>query len=126
MPFSVEARATLHFPTPPDNYHLFVILTNPVPPAGQVLMVPICTVRKNHDGTCILQPGDHVFIQHESYVAYAKCRVDQADTLHKGIDTGLITDRGLLAEKVFARILAGAKKSSQIKPFAQELLEPSS
>ncbi len=71
-------RATLLIPSgpvnDPDRKHLFVLLTDPIEAPDfngkQVLLVNIASVPKSlpYDSTCILQPGVHRFIKHESYV----------------------------------------------------------
>lgn len=122
MAFAAVARATLLHPTPPVH-HLFIILTNPRPPQGQVLLVPVSTVRRGYDDSCVLAPGDHDFVRHESFVVYALCRIGWAAELERGVLNGVMQDRGLLDEAVFARIMAGARRSRRMKPFALELLD---
>jgi hypothetical protein len=88
-------------------------------------MVSVTTIRPGvrHDPACILKPGEHDFIRDESCVAYAFCRVEPAEKLARGVESGAFQDRGLLAEPVFNRVLAGLKQSQSTKPFAIEFLE---
>lgn len=123
MPFSPVARSAILFPTPPSGNHLFVILTDPLPPHGEVAMVPVCSVRNGHDNACVLYPGDHPFIRHKSYIAYARGRVERDTRLIRGVERGLTVDKGRIAHDVFDRILAGSRVSRHVKPFLTEFLD---
>lgn len=128
--FAPVKRATLLYPSPsandPHRKHLFILLTDPFPPIDQVLMVSVCTIRDNRfDKTCILRPGEHDFIEHESYVAYAYSRIEPADKLSNGVKNGYFTDKGLLDQIIFDRVLHGLTKSQFTKPFAIEALKNS-
>jgi hypothetical protein len=87
-------------------------------------MLPICSIEdgKFHDPACIIHVGDHKFIKWPSYVAYSKVREEFADGLAKGVANGGVSDRGLIDEVVFDRILSGAKVTKHIKPFAKKKL----
>lgn len=125
MPFSVEKGCTILFPTRPKGHHLCVILTDPREPVDTVLMVPICTIKGRHDGTCILVPGDHNFIVQDSYVAYALCRTARAYKLEQLVASGEAVDKGKITDDLLERILDGARISNQTKPFAIDFLDES-
>ena len=126
--FVARKRATLLYPSGPSDdpfkYHLFVILTEPYGPARQIVMVPICSIVDGqfHDPTCLINVGDHPFIRHPSYVAYAKGREQFAQDLANGVANGGVSDRGLIDEAVFARIVVGAPNSKFTKPFIKKAL----
>lgn len=119
----VVARRLLHVPTPPKGNHVFVVLTDPKPPIDQVLMVPLCTVRNGHDATCILEPGNHEFVKEKTFIAYGRARLERADKLERGLKSGLVTDKGLLEQSIFDRVIEGVHASRQTKPFMLEFLE---
>lgn len=127
--FAAVERATLLYPSPstrdPNGKHLFILLTGPYGPAKQVLMVSVITLRREgrYDDSCILKPGDHEFIKHESCVAYSLCRLEPAEKLSNGVACRAFTDCGLLLEPVFDRVIAGMRKSPFKKPFAIEFLD---
>jgi hypothetical protein len=128
--FSAVKRATLLYPTgagaPTPSHHLMALLTDPVGPPGFLLTVTICTVgHALHDSTCILGPGDHDFLVAESsFVYYRSLRADlSAKRLIDGVQSGEFVDRGLMREDVFARVIAGVRKSSFAAPFAQTILD---
>lgn len=59
----------------PAGQHLFIVLTNRCV-QEQHLLVSISTVRANrpHDATCLIENGEHDFVQAQSYVLYAMPR----------------------------------------------------
>lgn len=123
--FVAVKRATLLYITgnvTSTTKHLYVLLTDPFGPAQQVALACVCSAKPNCDRTCILNVGDHPFIQHESYVAYNLCRLERADAVVRNINRGIFFDKGLLDEPVFNRILAGVNTSKAIKPFVIEFL----
>lgn len=73
---------TLLMPSGPD-LHLFVLVLGPVAMAGygkapQIVLVNVSTIRDGvpFDPTCIIEPGEHPFIQKRSYVVYRHARVE--------------------------------------------------
>ena len=119
LPFK---RATLLIPSGPDfdqeRKHLFVLLTDPVDISGtdkEILLVSLSTVRKNrpYDPTCILMPEDHQFIKHESFVLYAKARIEKADTILRGVSSGKLIPRDMMSHSVVDRICVGLGQSKQ-------------
>lgn len=87
-------------------------------------MVSACSIAElTHDRTCILVPGDHDFIRHESYVAYSKARIEPADTLISGVSKGLLVDKGEIRQDVFERVLNGLRVSPFTRPFATNFLD---
>jgi len=119
-------RATLLIPsgptTDPDRKHLFVLLTDPVEAPGfeekQVLLVNIASVPNSvyFDSTCVLKPGVHRFIKHESYVYYAKARIEAANALLRGVKSGQLIPHEIMAQAVVQRICDGLQQSSHTTP----------
>jgi hypothetical protein len=52
--------------------HLYFVITRPRGPDQEVLLVNMSTKRKGSDLSCILKPGDHPEIEHESIIEYGK------------------------------------------------------
>ncbi len=119
-------RATLLIPSGPanvpDRKHLFVLLTDPIEAPDfnekQVLLVNIASVPNGlpYDSTCILQPGEHRFIKHESYVYYAKARIESANALLRGIKSGQLMAHEIMDEAVVKRICDGLQQSPHTTP----------
>lgn len=125
--FRPEPRATLLYPSGPRDDprrpHLFVLMTKPSGPAQQVLMVPVSTLVRHSDSTCVINAGAHEFIQHESVVEYRYARIEPAEKLVRGVDNGEFIPKKPLDQQLFDRVRAGFYKSPFVKPFAQEFLK---
>ncbi|MFV1922959.1 MAG: hypothetical protein ACMZ63_10175 [Methylotenera sp.] len=112
-------RAALLIPTGDDDKkHLFVLLTNPTKyPTAQdqelTLLVNISSVRKfkPHDNTCLLYPGDHPFIRHDSYVNYHFARIEETRKLINGCKKGLFINSDPFDSDICARICNGLLNS---------------
>jgi hypothetical protein len=119
-------RATLLIPSgpvnDPDRKHLFVLLTDPIEAPDfngkQVLLVNIASVPKSlpYDSTCILQPGEHRFIKHESYVYYAKARIEAANALLRGVKSGQLMAHEIMGQAIVQRICDGLQRSPHTTP----------
>lgn len=129
--FVAAKLGTILVPSGPGNdpgrKHLFVVLTDPYGPAKQVLLAPVCSVIKDvkPDDSCLLGAADHEFLQHDSYIDYAKIRIERADTLEHGVTSGAIVEKPPVSAAVYARVLAGMGKSKFAKPFAKDFLADS-
>lgn len=126
--FVVARRATLLIRSgpahDPDRKHLFVVLNDPAGPAGQVILVGICSIgTTSHDTACVLGSGDHPFIQHDSYVDYHNARLERADRLQRAVDCGEFIARELVSEEVYARIMAGVRASRRTKRFVTNFFD---
>jgi hypothetical protein len=119
-------RATLLIPSgpvnDPDRKHLFVLLTDPVEAPGfdekQVLLVNIASVSNSvyFDSTCLLKPGEHRFIKHDSYVLYAKARIQTANALLRGVKSGQLIPQEIMDQAVVQRICDGLQQSPHTTP----------
>lgn len=118
-------RATLLVPSgphnDPDRKHLFILLTDPADDgSGQkvVLMVSLSSVKSGvpHDPTCILYPGDHPFVKRESFVLYARARLEEADKLLRGVKDGKLVAHDPMDSGMFARICKGIDESRFTSP----------
>lgn len=100
----------------PNRKHLFILLTDPIDDGTGVkvvLMVPVSSLKTGvpNDQTCILYPGDHPFIKRESFVYYARARLEMADKLLRGIKEGKLVALDPIDSGIFARICQGLEQS---------------
>jgi len=113
-------RGTLLVPSGPPNdlarKHLFIVLTDPCPSRGDVLLVNVPTIRRNHDPACRLFAGDHPFLKHDSFVEYAMARIELAQGIATAVATGRMIPRDDLDGAVFARVCNGLTTSRFTKP----------
>lgn len=119
-------RATLLIPSGAEHdierKHLFVLLTDPIETDGfnekQVLLVNVTSVPNDlpYDSTCILKAGEHRFIKHDSYVFYAKARIENANKLLDGVKVGKLIPHETMDDVLVIRICAGLKTSPHTAP----------
>jgi len=100
----------------PDKKHLFIVLTDPCPTAGDVLMVNVSSVRPGHDTACQLFVGDHPFIKRDSFIEYALARIELAQKIQNGVTNGALAPRADLDKAIFARVCHGLTVSRFVKP----------
>lgn len=128
--FIVTRRATVLVPSGtedrPDLKHLFILLNDPSGTEKLVLMVSISTVYpdKYHDPTCILEPGDHPFINCKSFVMYSKARIESVKTLEAGVKQNLLIPKEPMALEVFARICQGVLDSKRTPAELKRFFDP--
>ena len=125
-------RATLLIPSGPqqnpDQKHLFILLTDPVPTAAggrDVLLVGVSSVRQGlyHDPACLLYPGDHPFLVRQSFVNYRMARIEDAQKLINGVKKGVFSAKDILAGEIFARVCHGLTESRHTAPKILEFYE---
>lgn len=82
-------RATVLLPSGPakDPFQkqLFIVVTDPCPTFGDVLMVSVSSTRLGHDPACLLYAGDHGFTQHTSFVEYALAKIEFSQKIQNGV-----------------------------------------
>lgn len=115
---------------PGDKQHLFAILIEPLAVDGygsqpMVLMVPVCTLHEglNAETSCVLAPGDHPFIQRQSFLDYRFTRLEQVSHIEKMVQQGQYTVKEPFDGQVLWRIVSGALASRRISREYKKLLE---
>lgn len=102
--------------------HLWVIVSDPEQDADNVLIVNLTSWKSYHDQTCILRPGDHPWIQHDSCVNYPDAKVTSISTLEGLLSQGLITPKEAFDEEVREAIRARAGESEDLRNAHYDLL----
>jgi hypothetical protein len=87
--------------------HLWVVLWGPAGAARALLSVYLTTLRPHSDRTCILVPGDHPFIQHDTAVAYGEVQRWTDERLEQLIADGIAKPRQPVAPALLERLRAG-------------------
>lgn len=90
-----------------DISHLWIVLTHPIPPAADVILVNITTQRPHSDTTVIIQGGELPFVKRPSVVFYADARMVSATKIEEAIQYGLAVRRESFTEPVLRRIQKG-------------------
>lgn len=95
----------------PNRKHLHVICNDP-DQDGKVLIVGVCSVTgAPHDATCVLQAHEHDFLDHPSYVFYAKAEVVAASALENGVTQKVIAVHSDMNGQAFLRVKNGLCRS---------------
>lgn len=104
---------TLLVPSGP-GLHLFFVILGPVVladygPSPQVAMVGATTLRSGvpHDPACVLAPGEHAFIQHDSYLAYRHLRLDACRHVESMVGSAVWKPHAPCSADLLKRIVAG-------------------
>lgn len=118
-------RATLLIPSGPEHNpnqkHLFILLTDPVTTATgskEVLLVGVSSVKQGqyHDPSCLLYPGDHPFLNRESFINYRGARIEDAQKIANGVKQGAFIAKDILSGEIFARVCYGLEQSRHTAP----------
>ena len=102
MSFRTQKKGTLIIPSGGKD-HLFVILTAKCD-EGQHLLVNFSSIYEGafHDDSCVVNEGEHPFINRSSYIVYRQARIDKATHLIK-----CFKPREPVSDELFKRICAG-------------------
>ena len=116
------AGATLLMPSGNEADHLYIVLNDPCRFEGYgsnpcVLLVNVSSVREGvpYDATCLLEPGEHEFVRHSSFVFYRNARIEQESHILRLVDQGLFKPHTAVSVRVFQRIKAGLFDSPHTK-----------
>jgi hypothetical protein len=97
----------------PNRRHLHVIC-NDTDEAGLNLIVSVTSYTSTLcDSTCILEPHEHVWLRHRSYIFYRKAQLVAADALSRGLDERLIVRQADMNMQTFLRVRNGLCLSIQ-------------
>jgi hypothetical protein len=96
--------------------HLWVVVSDPSQDARRIALVNITTLRSRSDRTCILQCGDHTYIDHESCIEYAGYQSVTIEFLEDRESRGHIARDTRVSDTLLKRIRQGAI-DSRFSPF---------
>jgi hypothetical protein len=101
-----------------SGLHLFFLILGPVVladygSAPQLAMVSATTLRDGipHDPACVLEAGEHPFIQHRSYLAYRYMRLDSSLHVEKMVSGAVWKPHDPCAADLLKRVVAGVCRS---------------
>lgn len=129
--YSPLRRGTLLICTPvvddPDKKHLFVLLTDPCGKKGNVLLVSLSSWKDDgtDDPACVLEPSrsGHRFIVKKSFVRYSRLRIEVADKLGNGVNSGRMSPMEPMPIGDFQRIIDGVFTSRHSEPRFKNFLK---
>ena len=105
----------------PDAKHLFVVVTNRCD-GGFHLLISVSSVKPNriYDPTCLLEAGEHPFLDRQSYVFYAMPRQLGHAGMIKCVSTGLYVPKDSCTQAVLEKIRNGITASAMTPRWAKE------
>ena len=114
---------TLLIPSGPNNKsHLFIVLNDPSEDEEAVLAC-LSSLHRRADKTCIVNPGDHPFVHHKSYIDYRHCRTDSIAHLTTLLNSGYVRRMEDASDELVERALEGAERSEHTRRRILKLLE---
>ena len=70
---------------PKETEHLWVVVTEVDEHSKKAICVNVTTRRPYSDTTCVLMPGDHPFVQHESVINFSDAREMAIDLVEQAL-----------------------------------------
>ena len=112
----MNAGDTFRIPQPGTSLdsHLWIVISDPALDPDQVLIVNFTTRRKDSDVACILQAGEHPFVQHETCVNYGQAKVVSVAQIEALLRKGLLSHHAAVSTKLLKRIRDGAGASERM------------
>ncbi len=108
----VRAGSTLYLSEfPGAKAHLWLVLTDPHGNPPEIVAVMVRTPKTFTDETCILNVGDHPFIEHKSSVHYSTAQRFRVAAILKRAKDGHCDLREDMPRKLLARVRSGLRES---------------
>jgi hypothetical protein len=109
------------------NAHLWIIVAifqnNLDEDQAVIVNVTTSNSKKLLDPACQIVAGDHEFIQHDSYVYYAKAKEIDLSVLNTKISSGEFEIRDPLSEKLLKKVQQGFHGSKFVSPKIRSLVD---
>ena len=129
--WNCQKGASLLIPSGPENKkHLFALMLDPIQIDGYgsklcVLLACVTSVTAGVqvEDACLLEPGDHPFVDHDSYVDYRFTRLESVEHLQGRVREGTFIEKEPCSPELITRIIQGALKSRRISREFKQLLE---
>jgi len=97
----------------PARKHLFIVCTDCCEKGMHLLVSITGWTNDLCDPTVRLRPGDHPFINKDSYAFFRKARIESAKALQAGVDQGLFIEHTTASQALVTRIMQGVCGSTQ-------------
>ncbi len=130
--WSCQKGNTLLIPSgPKDGHkHLFAVLITPTEVDGygkepMALMACVTSIKVgvSHEDTCVLNKGDHPFMEHSSFIDYRFTRLEKAKFVETKVQSGEFIEKEPCSPDLIKRIIQGALKSRKINREHKKILE---
>ena len=104
--------------------HLWVVVSHPTAD-DEVVIANFTTLRGNCDDACVVRPGEHPAIDHDSIVAYRQARLVSRSTLEGAIASGTFRAMTPVSADLLKRIQHGMLASAFARPKLQLIVQQS-
>jgi len=107
--------STFLIPTPPffKTQHLYILIAAEKK-TNTGLIVNITSSKDGCDKSCIVMPGEHAFLRHESVINYADSKITSISTIEEALSKGIIKPHDPVSPELLNRIRVSGLKSSAI------------
>src|SRR5437588_4270426 len=95
--------------------HLWVVVSDPKVDPEHVLIVNLTTVDDRKEQVCILHPGDHPWVKHDTCVNYGDSIVTTLAKLNAGHSGGALRLHSPMKPEVLKKIRDGALDSERMQ-----------
>lgn len=110
----------------PTGKHLFIlVLEAKSGNQHQVLSVPVCTVREyaRIDDACLIQEGEHSFVNSESFIEFRNARLDSVSHLLERVRERTFLPHDPASPELIRKIKDGLANSRYVKRYIKDLLD---
>jgi hypothetical protein len=116
---------TFVFKSGRDGRHLWVVASDPAANPQVVLLLNLTTIRnlRNEDLSCTFAPGEHEWIDNESYVKYRFAETHTARSLELMDKPSIITTYSPFSDQLLNRIYEGAANTLNLDQDLVDLLK---
>ena len=105
----------LNIPSHNLKKHLWIIISHPKYNSQKVVIVNISSWKNTavvlNDPSCIVNNGEHPYIDHKSYVFYKEALCSTMEKLQEGIAKGVLIQQDDCSTEFLDKILDGAASS---------------
>jgi hypothetical protein len=112
-------RAGKHVKSDP---HLWVVISDPSA-SSNLVAVSFTSQRIDKDQSCVILPGEHPFVTHESVILYAGARVVPESAIFAAVHAGVLKFHSRVSQRLLAKIRKGAAVTSHLLLQAKRILQ---
>ena len=103
--------------------HLYIVISDP-DPEGKAVCVNVTTAYAFSEKTCVLQKGDHPFIEHESVIRYQYAKILDLSLVEKALSAKqskfVCEQRQPCSNELLCRVQEGLERSKMVTRSVKE------
>ena len=102
--------------------HLWIVVSDPIKDKNKVLIVSMTTAAPHKEAVCLIQPGEHPWVRHDTCVSYDNARLVSLQQLLALKDTGMLDMQEPCSNLLLKRIRDAAGDSVDLPMEMAEIL----